>query len=197
MSIANHARRCLNIALSHTLQSNHLNALALFSRAGELATKSASTLASSSKAGSEEMPTLDINPTQAKALQKQLQHQIYRHQALADLHKFHSNASIAATKNMASAAPLVQRLDDFPTPGVNVDLSNLVTYPPKIEVVPLKPLFLDVAWNYIDYPGRAKQAVEQAAAATPASAPTPAVNGTTEEAPKEEKKRGGWFGFGR
>lgn len=103
-----------------------------------------------------------------------------------DLQKFHDNSSIAAAKNMSTAAPLVQRLGDFPTPGVNVDLKNLVSYPPKIEPVPVKPLFFDVAWNYIDYPTTAKQAVEAKAA----------VSSMTPEKPKEEKKKG-WFGFGR
>lgn len=98
------------------------------------------------------------------------------------------NARVAAKKNMTSAAPLVQRLNDYPTPGVNVDLHNLVTYPPKIEPVPVKPLFFDVAWNYIDYSGRAKKAVEETAAAT---------NGVTESPRPDEKKSRGWFGFGR
>lgn len=91
---------------------------------------------------------------------------------------------------MTSAAPLIQRLDDYPTPGVNVDLTNLVTYPPKLEPIPVKPLFFDVAWNYIEYPGQAKKVVEEKAAAV--------SNGVEEavETPKEEKKRG-WFGFGR
>lgn len=92
---------------------------------------------------------------------------------------------------MASSAPLVHRLDDYPTPGVTVDLTNLVTYPPKLEPIPVKPLFFDVAWNYIEYPGQAKQVVEEKAAA----AVTNGVEETT-EMPKEEKKRG-WFGFGR
>lgn len=89
---------------------------------------------------------------------------------------------------MASAIPLVQRLDDFPTPGTNVDLKNLVAYPPRIEPVPVKPLFFDVAWNYIEYPGRAKKVVEETA-----------VNGVgaETEAGKEEPKKRGWFGFGR
>lgn len=91
---------------------------------------------------------------------------------------------------MVSAEPLVQRLHDFPTPGVMVDLKNLVTYPPKIEPVPVKPLFFDVAWNYIEYPGKAKKVTEQTAAV-----PEP-VNGAKEEQKQEEKKRG-WFGFGR
>ncbi|KAI4719693.1 hypothetical protein E4T48_04170 [Aureobasidium sp. EXF-10727] len=180
------ALRCLNIAVSHALLSEHGNALALLARALELAKQCASSLPSTSS-DSNAAPTLDIHNSQADALQTQLQQLVYRHQALVDLHKFHDNASIAAAKHMSTAAPLVQRLSDFPTPGVNVNLKNLVTYPPKIEPIPVKPLFFDVAWNYIDYPTTGKQVVEAKAAAS---------NVIAEEKPKEEKKKG-WFGFGR
>lgn len=183
------AARCFNIALSHTLTSNNVNALALLSRASEYATqclKSVPAEATSSSAA----PKLDVTKAQAQALQTQLKHLVYRTQALVDLDKFHDNAAIAASKHMASAAPLVQRLTDFPTPGVSVDLNNLVTYPPKIEPIPVKPLFFDVAWNYIDYPGTAKEVVEQEAQSVGDSA--------VEETPKEETpKKKGWFGFGR
>jgi signal recognition particle subunit SRP68 len=178
------ALRCLNIAISHALLSEHVNALALLARALELAQQCSSSLPSTSS-DAESAPTLDIHKSQADALQTQLQQLVYRHQALVDLHKFHDNASIAAAKHMSTAAPLVQRLSDFPTPGVNVNLKNLVTYPPKLEPIPVKPLFFDVAWNYIDYPTTGKQVVEAKAADVIA-----------EEKPKEEKKKG-WFGFGR
>ena len=172
--------------------SKHLNALALLARASELATQAASALPETSQSA-DAPPTLEIDPSQAKDLQNEIQYQIYRYQAIADLHKFQDNARTAADKNMASAAPLVQRLDDYPTPGVDVDLTNLVSYPPRIEPVPIKPLFFDVAWNYIEYPGRAKKVVEQH---------THRVNGSAEEpAPAQEtgepKKSKGWFGFGR
>lgn len=68
------------------------------------------------------------------------------------------------------------------------DLKNLVTYPPKVEPIPVKPLFLDVAWNYIEYPGREREVAGNG------------VNGPGGAArPAEEKKEAkkGWFGFGR
>lgn len=168
--------------------SNNVNALALLSRAFEHATlclKSAPPETQQSHIA----PTLDITKTQAQEVQTKLKSLVYRTQALVDLDKFHDNAAIAAAKNMASAAPLVQRLTDYPTPGVSVDLKNLVTYPPKIEPIPVKPLFFDVAWNYIDYPGRSKQVVEQKVQSGSA----------IEEQPREEEtpKKKGWFGFGR
>ena len=68
-------------------------------------------------------------------------------------------------------------------------MSRLVQYPPKIEVVPVKPLFFDVAWNYIEYPGRKvqPQVVEQVR--------TQVVQ--EEERPTSSSGKKSWFGFGR
>lgn len=66
----------------------------------------------------------------------------------------------------------MERLNQF---SQNADLSKLVPYPPQMQPVPVKPLFLDVAWNYIDYPHAAEKQPPAA----------------------EEKKGRGWFGFGR
>ncbi|KAK8217284.1 signal recognition particle subunit srp68 [Zalaria obscura] len=184
------ALRCLNIAHSHTLLSNHLNALALLSRATSLISQTLSSLPSTS-ASATSPPTLEISYPQATALQSHLEAETNKHRALVDLYKFHANASIAAAKNMGSAAPIVQRLDEYPTPGVQVDLNNLVTYPPKLEPVPVKPLFFDVAWNYIDYPGRAKKAVEEQVQVEDVREKEE-VNGV-----EEQPKKRGWFGFGR
>ncbi|GAM84596.1 hypothetical protein ANO11243_025920 [Dothideomycetidae sp. 11243] len=179
------ALKCLNIAISHSILSNHLNALALFSRASTLAAEAASSVPPSTR-NKEAAPTLDIPKAQIEALQKQLQHQIQRHQALAEIRRMEKEAQTLAERGKIVTAPLVERIGDFPTPGVAVDLTNLVTYPPRIEPIPVKPLFFDVAFNYLEYPGRAKKAVEQKAVEV--------VNGT--ESPKPEEKKRGWFGFG-
>ena len=86
---------------------------------------------------------------------------------------------------MASAAPVVERLHEYPPAGV--DLKKLVTYPPKLKPVPVKPLFLDLAWNYIEYPGRKPAAKGDTAAA---------ANAAAKETHGDQKK-GGWGWFGR
>lgn len=78
--------------------------------------------------------------------------------------------------------PLVARLDKYPVGEVN--LSRLVNYPPQLEPVPVKPLFLDVAWNYIDYPGTRKAVANQQ------------TSGQSTQSEKKQTKRS-WFGFGR
>ena len=177
------ALRCLAIARAHSLLQNARNALALLSRALDLSTK-ASSHASASEPARERAPNLDITPTQAKALQGLLQGLVFQYRALVELHNI---SSTDGNKSKADILPpLVERLEEYPQ-GL-VDLTNLVTYPPKIEPIPVKPIFLDVAFNYIDYPGRKR---------TPAQ---PAIKVGPEAIPgKEEKREGkkGWFGFGR
>lgn len=177
------ALRCLAIARSHALLQEARNALALLSRALDLSSKTSS-LESSSQAGPEKPPNIDIAPTQVKELRELLRGLVFQHRALVELH--HIDSTNRTKAKGAIEPPLVERLDEYP--HSLVDLSNLVTYPPKIQPIPVKPIFLDVAFNYIDYPGRTPKVAE------------PAVNGSPEQASGTEvKKEGkkGWFGFGR
>lgn len=178
--------RCLSIARSHAILSNTRNALALFFRALELASQVQSSLPTT-HSPSQKPPSLDVTASQAGALCQLLQGLVFQYRALAELHNLALNSATAEKNKLTDAAPLIERLDEYPPNGV--DLTNLVTYPPKLEPVPVKPIFLDVAWNYIEYPGRARTVVENG------------VSGTAHQvkAAVEEKKEGrkGWFGFGR
>ncbi|KAK0261357.1 hypothetical protein B0A54_03526 [Friedmanniomyces endolithicus] len=180
------ALKCLNISYSHSLLDGHLNALALLQRAKELL--SSSPAASSEAETPDAPPTLHLSSADRENAQKHVSALLSRTHALVELHKLEANARVAAEKHMTSAFPLVQNLNAYPTPGVQVDLKNLVQYPPEVQPVPVKPLFLDVAWNYIEYPGREREASVKAAA----PADEPMVNGT-----EAQPKKRGWFGFGR
>lgn len=147
---------------------------------------------SSAPTTSPKLLNLDITPSQASYLQNLLQILVCHHRALAELDSLVSDAASAFSSSAKPAPPLIERLDEYPALGSgNVDLSNLVTYPPRLEPVPVKPLFLDVAWNYIEYPGRRKR-VEELAGRDPKGVKAGDVK-------VEEKKEGrkGWFGFGR
>lgn len=171
----------MNIAYSHALLAHHREALALLLRAESLASTALAAAKSSLSSPSSAVKQLDIDPKLIQALQARLVNLISRQRALVELDNLAENSRLAAEKHMTSSAPIVERLNDYPPNGV--DLKNLVEYPPKVKPVPVKPLFFDVAWNYIEYPGRASRMAN--GEATKAG----------DEKPREEKRRG-WFGWG-
>jgi len=126
-------------------------------------------------------PNIAISPTSATFLQTLLLGEVQRYRALVEL------SNLSETKNEGNnRQPLVERLNEYPTKGV--DLQNLVTYPPKLEPVPVKPLFFDAAWNYIEYPGR------QLERSAESGAKGGEKNESNEQTAQQKK---GWFGFGR
>ena len=178
------ALRCLAVARSHALLSNTKEALALLSRASDLSSKALSH-SSLAPSPSSKPPNIEVSHFQANSLDELLKSLVIRYRALVELHNIHS-ASIAAATKSTLLPPLVERLDAYP--AGEVDLVKLVKYPPKLEPVPVKPIFLDVAYNYIDYPGRTRKASSKAVNGI-------AGSGVDKEEKHENKK--GWFGFGR
>jgi signal recognition particle subunit SRP68 len=129
-------------------------------------------------------PNISISPSEVQFLRDLLFGEVQRYRALVEL----SNLSEAARKSEENSdnTPLAERLNQYPSR--EVDLQSLVQWPPKLEPVPVKPLFFDAAWNYIEYPGREAKQV--------------ATNGTREEKREEaaqptQQQKKGWFGFGR
>jgi signal recognition particle subunit SRP68 len=127
-------------------------------------------------------PNISISPSEVSFLNALLEGEVQYYRALVEL----SNLSETAHKNEGIyKQPLVERLDEYPAKGV--DLQNLVSYPPKLEPVPVKPLFFDAAWNYIEYPGRELQS----------TAENGAKGGGKAESKEQTQQKKGWFGFGR
>lgn len=173
------ALKCLAIGRSHALNAHIINALSLFARAQDLSSQSGST--TSEEGG---IPQSEISANQLKALQSHLRALTLQYRALADLETHNKERAFHSRKH---AAPLLERLhlnqyDD------DVDLKNIVNYPPTLQPIPMKPLFFDLAWDYIKYPWQEK---DVSTAKTIARAPAEAAQ--TDEAPKKR----GWFGFGR
>lgn len=183
------ALKCVNLSYSHSLLDNHLNALALLHRAQELVSQSR-TSASNADGATNSPPTLAINFGAFQKVNTHVDSLLRRMHAIVEMRTLEANSRVAAAKHMTSAASVVQRLNDYPTPGTQVDLKNLVTYPPRIEPVPVKPLFLDVAFNYIEYPGRKTTHVD-------ATKQSPLVNGLEEKPAQQTQQKRGWFSFGR
>lgn len=122
-------------------------------------------------------PKLDVSRQQIQSLESVLRGLVAKYRGLVTLERL----SAEEASKTADQSPAIERLQEYL--GEGLDLGKLVPYPPQMQAIPVKPLFLDVAWNYIDYPR--DRATER--------------RGTQAEKPEEEKKGGrrGWFGFGR
>ncbi|KAJ5503453.1 Signal recognition particle subunit SRP68 [Penicillium fimorum] len=169
------ALRSLALGRSYGVLSKSKEALALFSQALNLAASTSP----QSAADAEGVPKLDVSQVQSSILQSTLRDLVARYRGLVTLEKV-----TAEEASQSSQRPMVERLQQFA--GSGLDLNNLVPYPPKMQPIPVKPLFLDVAWNYIDYPREGQQ--QEAPTQPQAQAQVPVE--------EETKGRRGWFGFG-
>ncbi|KAF2818886.1 hypothetical protein CC86DRAFT_399035 [Ophiobolus disseminans] len=174
------ALKCLNLSHSYAFLSTPKEALALCNRALSLSSQAASTSQSSS---SSKAPKLAVTEQQSQKLKQNLENLTSHYRGVVALSQLSASSETASKAGLTNAAPVVERLNEYPASG-SVDLKNLVTWPPKLKPVPVKPLFLDVAWNYVEYPGRAPAKQE----------PEPAK---VEETKPERPAAKGWFSFGR
>lgn len=180
------ALKCLNLSHAHAFLSAPKEALALCNRALSLASQAvASPKAQSSPSG--DAPKLAVSGPQAEELKKTVENLTCHYRGLVALSQLSGNVDAGTKGQSANAAPVVEKLSEYPVSGT-VDLKNLVTWPPKLKPIPVKPLFFDVAFNYIEYPGRARVGAE------PEGEKMQVDERKTEEQ-KPAKK--GWFGFGR
>jgi signal recognition particle subunit SRP68 len=157
------------------------NALALIQHALDLSQDAAGEGAGSADSDGSAPLHVDLSNDDITFLIELLTGELQRHRAIVHIENLRKE-----NPKDSPTAPLIERLHEYPSGGIN--LASIVEFPPKKAAIPVKPIFLDVAWNYIEYPGKATQA----AAATPAQA-APAPNKPAE--PQPAKK--GWFGFGR
>jgi signal recognition particle subunit SRP68 len=130
-------------------------------------------------------PNINVSSSEVQTLKELLDGDVQHYRALVEL----SNLAQTQKSSSASKMPLIERLSEYPAQGV--DLENIVVYPPKLEPVPVKPLFFDAAWNYIEYPGRG---VEKPAAQNGVKGSSSAESKSAEQMAQQKK---GWFGFGR
>jgi signal recognition particle subunit SRP68 len=178
------ALKCLNLSHTHAFLSAPKQALALCSRALSLSSQAVS--APRDESPPSQAQKLAVSEAQSQTLKQTLENLTSHYRGIVALSQLSANSETASKAGLANAAPVVERLNEYPASGA-VDLKNLVTWPPKLKPVPVKPLFLDVAWNYVDYPGRAAQAP-----------PSETEKMQAEEKVEEVKPaKKGWFSFGR
>ncbi|KAI0406861.1 Cupredoxin [Xylaria palmicola] len=173
-----HALRCLSIARSHSLAHHSTNALALIKHAYDESLQSAAFFSKNGVSSSDSpILSIEIRETDTQFLHNLLKGELQRSRAIVEIDNLKDKAKSTSSPVQI---PLVDRLRDYPAEGV--DLENMVDYPPRIQPIPVKPLFFDVAWNYIEYPGK------------PAAVPAQLEEELT---PASQPKKKGWFGFGR
>lgn len=180
--------RCLSIGRSHAITGNVSNALGLINHAFGICQQSTAKLPKTTESPSGTAPlNVDITPDYINYLGKLLNGELQRHRAIVHIDNLRKKEQEAISTTVQT--PLVERLHEFPAGGV--DLNNIVDFPPKMALIPMKPIFLDVAWNYIDYPGKMREA-------GPSKTAGPARGSAAEPAsePAQQPKKG-WFGFGR
>lgn len=173
------ALKCLAIGRSYAINSQVKNALALFARAQGL-----SSHVQSSTSGPAGVPQSEITADQAKTLQTHLRALVLQYRALADLE---NDSKERSGQDRQYVAPLLERLH-LNHYDENVNLKNVVNYPPTLQPIPMKPLFFDLAWDYIRYPWQ-----KEDVPVTHAASEQQSRSAREEETPKKR----GWFGFGR
>lgn len=175
-------QRCFTIGSCHAIKREPRNALALYARSLELSSIALSIDSTATSVAEEGPPKLNIKLKDLQSFHHYIDGMSSQCRALVELKNLMDQQKASAKE--IYKAPLVERLEEYPAD--DVDLANLVNFPPKLQPIPVKPLFLDLAWNYIDYPGRGSSSVNGA----------PTAPETAVEVKKEPAKKG-WFGFGR
>ncbi|KAM0357255.1 hypothetical protein HYE67_004319 [Fusarium culmorum] len=179
------ALKALAIARSHATAGNPAAALALINHADGLVEESQSNVPASDGSSNKTPLNLSVSAEDVEYLQSLLNGELQRHRAIVHVENLRKNHGLSTSD--AVKRPLIETQNQYPSGGVNLD--HIVEFPPKISTIPVKPIFLDVAWNYIDYAGKASP--KQAPTAAKPEAPK------TEESSAPQQAKRGWFGFGR
>lgn len=180
---ANGYHRSLAIGRSYSLTGGPANALALTKYACDQCQAALPFLSRVADDTDSLLRSIDVSRGDISFLHDLLNWELERCRAVVEISRLRKETEKGG--GTAPKAPLVERLGEYPVDGV--DLDNIVVYPPRIEAAPAKPLFLDVAWNYIEYPDRQMKA-DGRSQNKGSEKPT--------EAEEKPQKRG-WFGFGR
>lgn len=190
------ALKCLAIGRSQAIKSQIVNALALYAKSLELAQSASPVL--KEDVATNMPPRLDVFSSNLERSISTLTKLITQYRALADLKALTKSSQPTTVQTIGEAikpAPLIERLgrNEYVE---NVDLTNLVNYPPRLRPVPVKPLFFDIAWNYIVYPSQ-KAALESELAATNGRSAEEDASATPGQKQEQKPAKRGWFGFGR
>ncbi|KAK3318595.1 hypothetical protein B0H66DRAFT_591288 [Apodospora peruviana] len=189
------ALKCLAIARSHSIAGNDINTLALIKYALDKCQEALPVLSAVEVDGESSPRNILVTGRDARQLHELLSGELQRARALVGIHQLEKMAKASAqAQDSSSKPPLTSQLSNYPSGGP--DLGNIVHYPPQVESIPVKPIFLDVAWNYIDYPDKQGQAPGRSTTDRSQGVRDDAnASSATEQEAKPQRR--GWFGFGR
>ena len=181
--------RCLAIGRSHAVAGQPSNSLALLNHALSLLRKSLPILSNSQTGISPNKGPLNINVSgeSAEFLHGILLGELQRYCALVHITTLKASSQTETSLRTALRSPLSERLGEFPEGDVN--LGKIIEHPPTISPIPVKPIFLDVAWNHIDYPRLDSGSVKSKVVSSEPS--------STDNPVDQTPSKRGWFGFGR
>ncbi|KAK3379993.1 hypothetical protein B0T24DRAFT_717450 [Lasiosphaeria ovina] len=189
------ALKCLALSRSHSIAGNAVSALALVRHALDKCREALPVLSSGGGDKKSSPRNISITKDDVRFLHNLLSGELQRSRALVEIQSLTKLSPKGPTAGQAadSSRPLISQLSNYPSGAV--DLKNIVVYPPHVESVPVKPLFLDVAWNYIDYPDKQAQHQQQQQQSGSRDRTTAQDKSAADSDVKPQKR--GWFGFGR
>lgn len=159
-------------------------ALAMFIQGNTYSSKAVSMQEGVSEESHRQTPRLDVSTAQLKQLDTHLRRLVVQYRGLLELQRLSATDKLKMSGGREPRISIIRSLDEYPSDDIN--LTQMIVYPPKLEPIPVKPLFFDLAWNYIDYAGR-----------TPIIANGTAGEKSSETTPEQKKEtKRGWFGFG-
>lgn len=140
--LALRALRCYYLAKSHNVLHRWTEALSCYDRSLNYAKEAAQYKLSTDLL---EMLNVVIDEVPSEVVYLQSQSVLEQQEE--------ESVTVAPSKSQLNKVPLIDRLDEFhENPQYLTKNPNIVTMPPAMEAVPAKPLFYDLALNFVNFP---------------------------------------------
>ncbi|CAG8486057.1 8117_t:CDS:10 [Diversispora eburnea] len=160
------AWRTLYVASAYAILNKELEAILLYERANEYNLQAKTSL---SNLTPDKEDILIISKENVDNLESLLRsHKVKAHAALnfyhsgddSDITEKMNELGIdeekSKARNKKDEMPLIEHLNQYPL-NLSINNVNLINFPPEFTAIPAKPLFFDIASNYINYPSNLSQ----------------------------------------
>ncbi|CAG8514462.1 7591_t:CDS:10 [Ambispora gerdemannii] len=155
------ASRAFYVGNAYAITNQYVEAIALYERAREYNAQAKSLLAQNSPDAEDVLIITQDDVTQLENLLRGHKCKVH-----AEWHLAHGGVNneddetvgviqklsdLGVDDKMEIEPPLIKRLYEYPT-NISMNNPHLIDFPPEFTPIPAKPLFFDIASNYIDYP---------------------------------------------